>query len=905
MNLSENTLLWLLPVFILTLLAFYALLCFKLKEHWQKNVQNTYKELRKNQRELQVQRRQIQSTLQTYSPDDPAPYGPRAALLSANLEQIQHNLEELEHSQVAFQERARQLEKRGDVWHILTGLPLQWRKLQQETRQLQARQAELQVSTHSALDVAGKLESASLEVAQKAQQVSQLASQVNQEMTRLKEANLQGAAIDQALELEADLQAQMQEIPAHFVDGSQLEILENSTKESVSQVQALVEQIKPQLEKLLSQINDWRRQQAIAVKSVGELEQEFQQTTQLLEQAPASLELGEQKGRLTQIETVLRNLNQTLGRLEIESIPLVIQEARRLLNILHGIQTQVHAAQEKSPQLTNLLARLSNSLKEISSLVASLGTQVTFPIQWKRSSALLSDLNRQVTALGGMDRKRLPEEVSQDLEKATQIDAQLGSLVEHCKQVGEQHNQLLQTLAGPEFKELETWLNGARQLITQSNSYASENWPRLDDLPNLAPDLDWLQKETQRLIPSEPNTRIPEDELATHLAEVTRLAQGYQDTRSRVGRIQDRLKQIRTDEKNAQEQLAKLQATLAQIAYLVRSNPYLKKIAEGELDQLSRQLDSQQEALLERQNDVLERKIKAIQATAIRLEQSSQQWLDELSHHIRHNLATLANNLSGMDAIAPLSEGAVDEARRVLSTGQVYQGEQARKSFLDFDELLPELKRRSDFSQTCSAAAQALKDQAEPLLEAYQAASTARKIAHDNMADVANQQRQANSWPPTSLSLETERSELSQLEARWTALQNSPGRAIQLVGQLGQLSGAYQALNEKVRQTRERAAQEQAQVEELESDLLELGQRWQEQWQAYQDEPGVSAEIRSLLNDLERELSSIRRQAQQKGSTFEQTLQALKTLHRKLRYYQVALDEEHALDASGNVQRRR
>jgi len=46
-------------------------------------------------------------------------------------------------------------------------------------------------------------------------------------------------------------------------------------------------------------------------------------------------------------------------------------------------------------------------------------------------------------------------------------------------------------------------------------------------------------------------------------------------------------------------------------------------------------------------------------------------------------------------------------------------------------------------------------------------------------------------------------------------------------------------------------------------------------------------------------------QLQPGQSRLPQTLGALKSLLKRLRYYQVALDEESALDASGNVHRRR
>ncbi len=231
---------------------------------------------------------------------------------------------------------------------------------------------------------------------------------------------------------------------------------------------------------------------------------------------------------------------------------------------------------------------------------------------------------------------------------------------------------------------------------------------------SLQVDLQQFQAESQRLIPLERSTPISEIDLPQRLAELIQLAENDQKLRKRLENIHQRLKQLQSDEKNAQEQLDGMRTVLGQIVYLVRSNQYLQQVAGQEVEYLSGQIESQQEALTQRKQDVLERKIKAIQASAIRLEQSSQQWLDGLSQSIRQNLDTLAKDLGALDAIAALNEGAVDEARRVLSAGQAYRGNLAFKSRQGLDDLLPELKRRSDFWQTCTAAAQALNDQAEP-----------------------------------------------------------------------------------------------------------------------------------------------------------------------------------------------
>ncbi len=905
MPVLNDTLFLSLLLLILVLLAAYAGACFSLVGYWKKGVTQSFKELRTRMRELQTQHRQIQLGLQTYSPQDPPPYAQLVTKLESSQQKVQPALEEVERRLVGLQEKARRLERNGSWLRTLTGAPLQWQRLNQEINQLKKTQSQIQTDTQAALEHLKNLELLSLEVAKQAQETAKLANQSRQWMQRLQQHHLQGEAFDKAQQLEANLQQQLKAIPSFFTEGNQIEILENSSKESICEIFALLEDAKPQLENLLSQAKEWESQRARAVEIVGGLQHLLQQTQVARQEALPAVELNPQNEQIQHIQTVASSLQQTLQRLEIESIPLVTQEASRLTQIVQELHTQFVQAQEQSPQLESLLISLGQQLKDLSFLVGSLATKSAYPVQWSQSSASLAAFNRLTNALGATNKKRTPEQVIQDLGKARQIESELQALIQHCNQVDEQHTQLVQILDGPEFANLPAWLENAKQIAAQVAEYAPENWSRQDGVAGLQADLQQFQATSLRLIPSERSTPIPENNLSPYLADLLRLSEDYQKLRSQLENIKARLNQLKADQEHAKQQLGELQTILGQAAFLVRSNHFLEQIASQEVEHLSRQIESHQTALELPKQDTLEHKAKAIQATAIRLEQSSQQWLDALSQDIRQKLDTLANNLGALDAIAPLKEGVVDEARRVLSAGQAYRGNLSIKSQRGLDELLPELKRRSDFWQTCVSAAQALSDQAEPLLEAHQAATVARKATQEILAEAGNWLRQSRGWPPTTVTLDAERSELNQLENRWQALQNSPGRAIQLVGQLGQLSGQYQTLSEKVRQAAERAAHEQDQVEEIENDLLELGQRWQEQWQAYQDEPEVSQEIRSLLNEMEREMSALRRKAQQKGSNYDQTLQALKTLHRKVRFFQVALDEEHALDASGNVQRRR
>ena len=125
------------------------------------------------------------------------------------------------------------------------------------------------------------------------------------------------------------------------------------------------------------------------------------------------------------------------------------------------------------------------------------------------------------------------------------------------------------------------------------------------------------------------------------------------------------------------------------------------------------------------------------------------------------------------------------------------------------------------------------------------------------------------------------------------------------MAQLSNLGARYQALGERIAQAGERLAREQAEAEELEGQVNESAQMWQNLLLEYQSNPQASQEIQELLEAINHELAQIRRNYSQGSADYAQTLGALKSLIKRLRYYQVELDEQSALDASGRVHRRR
>jgi DNA repair exonuclease SbcCD ATPase subunit len=264
----------------------------------------------------------------------------------------------------------------------------------------------------------------------------------------------------------------------------------------------------------------------------------------------------------------------------------------------------------------------------------------------------------------------------------------------------------------------------------------------------------------------------------------------------------------------------------------------------------------------------------------------------------------MAGFLAQLDAIARLEDGSVIKTRSLISQDQEMSGIWAvRKKRTNLEEILLELKRRSDHWQECIAAQKEIEN-VEPLLETYQEAEFQRKQALE-LITAAGSRQSKRTWPPSSTSLEAERLELDRIEEEWQSLKDRSGKAISLVAQYSQLSSRYHSLGERLRQAVNRREQEQRQVEDLEEQIVALIEPWESMLAQYRDNPTASREIRELLSSMDEEMENLERGYLRNELDYEQVIQQMRNLQRRVRYYQVALDDEHALDASGRIARRR
>jgi hypothetical protein len=365
--------------------------------------------------------------------------------------------------------------------------------------------------------------------------------------------------------------------------------------------------------------------------------------------------------------------------------------------------------------------------------------------------------------------------------------------------------------------------------------------------------------------------------------------------------VEARLAELQQSETQARDILEGTRKDLVQLAFIVNSNPTLTKMAGQEIGRFQAQIDKQSADLDQRQQGTVDSKARQASGLAVRINQGLNGWLDQLGQDTQAKVKGLTASLTRLDSIAPLEDAPVAEARRLLASGPTYGSAYGQKSQFPMEALVLEYKRRSECAQACSAAQQALQDLENPVVESYNTASESRQKVQDQFSAANNWLRQARSWPPVAVDGEAEYQALGRLEADWADVKTKPVKAIDLVKRLGDLAREYQGLAEKTRQLIERGNRDQKEVQKFETELDGFLSLWEKLQLSYQDNIEASEDIHKLLNEADQEMYRIKIQSREGVLTYDQVLQAIQTLHRKVRLYQAVLDDAHVVDVNGRV----
>jgi len=561
-------------------------------------------------------------------------------------------------------------------------------------------------------------------------------------------------------------------------------------------------------------------------------------------------------------------------------------------------------------QLEQAKVELANSLEECTKEMQVLEAHPVRPLVWEQSRQDVIQLAQKTEAVISHEETYTLGLVKKDLDKAQGLIAAVRELAGQCRLVEQGHSELLALFGSPEIQDGLDWARGAQKLAKQTAAYDSENWPKGDGVIKLNGEVQTLSDIQQRLIVSARSTKgeltpIRESELENTLRETRQLVLLHQSLRPRVARVQARLAEIQTMEREAKEDLSRSKALLNQTEMILTTNPLLAKTSLTEIKQMRENMEKLSKQLGQPERGVVEGKAQKAHVLVTSAQKGCNQWLEQLKTDLEVKKDLLTEKISKLNSIAPLDDPAIIEALPFIQPPDkpTPSAEKPQaKGGLPLSEAVMELKKKNEEWQRCAGLLKAIEAVEGPVVDSYEKAKEQRQKAREGLSRALELIPESRAWPPAMQTMAGERGELDKIERDWANLTKEPIAPIRLVSRLGDLSGSYQELAARISQKVERAGQEQNRIRELENRLAESSRLWQYQMQLNADNILARDDILALLDETDKEHEGIKERFRRGGISYNQSLQHLRMLCQKLDSTLIRLDDRRYLDINGEIE---
>jgi len=837
---------------------------YLLELYWQRRIESLSRGVVPGFNHVQSECKQIIAATRQYSHNDPLPYGPLSASISRKLDQIANQLVNLKRDYIQLQERQGKMRFRS--WQRLLSAPFywyEWYRMKSSVSGVLNGISRLEAEIKTAWEGVHSIDRQAWLVAQDARETLDLERRVRQLMETLGDRKLTGERFEEAAAMEEKVIDALDLIPRYFFTLDENNINQHATKESVCNVHAIVAEVRPHLIDLLGQLSTWDKQYKFLELKIMRLNVQIERTQNLVSTVPEHLKLPAQREQIIAMKTVAGALAETMTRLEVDSIPDVEGEVDRVEKSIAEMGSNIRRGLRQYAALSSMIINIQRIQKAVSGQISSLSKNEVHPIIWDQSRSTFREINKQIASLGEAGQARPVEDIDANFGKATEITSSLNQLSQHCQKIADQHAELLVVLEREEILQGLEWGEHAEEIAKEAAVFSPENWSKTESVATLEEDIRFLISKHQSIVPRNQSQSIKESELPAMLSEIKTLESEYKTARIRVEKVRERLRWIQSVDKETEDQFHAARNQFHQISWLVNSNQFLKKAAGSDLERLRGSLDRHHQNIDQKRTGLIEKKARDASAAIEEVTTSVNRWLALLNKDIRSKQRILAEKLNKLQEYANLEDPTIDKARRLLAKeAERAAGElDAPALSLPLEGVVAEMQQRSNSWQDYVAVEQELEEVIEtPLTDAVQNAQKQRQVALELLA-VANRQIPAEpAWPPTDVTVSSERRNIEQMEAQWKALKSQPVRAIWAVRRYGELAAGYQAHAGKIEQAIHWASQEQKRVIDVEVEIERLLRYLQRQELANATDPQMAEkynQIRSraslALEDLKEE----------------------------------------------------
>jgi len=701
----------------------------------------------------------------------------------------------------------------------------------------------------------------------------------------LHEAGLHGKQVEAADDALLRMQQGWMRIPEDFTAAQPPDAQLGEVRETTSAVYTVLNDIQPVLDEWLPLAQTWDMQYKRTVDSYEELRKAATNFRTALDTPPPGLVVDVYISELDKVRSTAKALNARLQEPLVEDLRALERDTAHLVKVVVDTAGRYDKATLQVAELDRALLELEAQLKAANTRMSEPEKLQVYPLNWDVSRPVLTALEEKSAALGGRDKKRAPEKVSQALTKTNALLAEGKEFSAGIEQVIARHHELLSMLGTGAVASGAAFTAEAAALARTVQAYDPNNWASQDNLASLPKEVAQMENLQRLLTATEQPVAVKESLLNARLEEARKLVELHTSLRARFDRVQKRLDEVQQIEEDTQDELERATTTVENLSLLLKDNSFLKDASAVELNRTRDEIARIQKELSTPAQGTVERKASRANTLLDNLTRSSNAWLEILAADLQTHTRKLNETLAALDQVASLDDRAVADARALLN--RVGTAPTNRKTNLTFMDAAAELKRWNNDWQACSATARALETLATPVLDAAKEADQARKTAKAAFQSAGKLASGRRDWPPTRQSLADEVKIFQGLESRLDGLRSRRISSGALVRELGQIYHELDLLDDRVITAARMAESEQKEAAELEREVETLQRRWLAVEQRYPGQADLDLEIKDLVSQADQRLAQLKTQYKRGGLDYDQVLSGLReqvTLLRAARF---------------------
>jgi len=895
---------WLVALGVGVLAAFIMVLFYGIGLLLRTRVPARMKVARQRLNDLEREARQLRSQLEDYASRSEGPYIEDVSRLRQKLDSVETRMKTLRGEYSAVHQRIN--DDLTGSWRAWLGIPWVWMSIQQDERLLEKGVDELRGMTGEAANLLSRLNKKGWEVAQMAQNMRRTLLEAQDSLDRLAQQGAEGDSFSQALQLHERLHQVLDQLPAFFYSPDERVVLAHADRDLIISVYQGLTPQQAVLENLVRQAREWETQFADLRKALAGLHRSLAEARQLFKNMPPELSLVDVEERLNQIDRAAHTLDAVLRRMNVDEIRSLMREVNRLTRVAKEIIPFLQNARDQAGALVDVIEEITAAQQTLSAHYRSLEERTVYPLVWDRTGLALSTLQQQLDIIGPVSRARTPDQVAYDLEDARTLRKSQQRHEAEYAETASQYDELVALMDAMEPVGFEQWGRSLRALLRQARTFAPENFAPELSANQLGAELQTLSDDAARLVerylPKGKISPVKESELEKLLPRFGSLVERRRQLQTREEALHAALNALQSQEDAARERLNSMLISLNQVGLVAQHNAFLEEHAGQAARPYISRVTEAMEALAQRKVGLVSQKVAQAEELLLEVEQEAAAWVEQIGEELLARRQVLAGKLAELEAMAPLNDPQINEARRLTSQTEPAlprKGKSKNKPRLPLPEAVLQLKHSHDEWQRCVSGANALDSLYVPLRSVYQQAANVRQNAKAQWTAANQAMESTHGWPPVGVSTVDEQLAFEHLEMQWAALAAAPSPAINLMEKLSRLALAYQQHAEAVRQLAQRAGEERQRVQDLELELEQAASQWQQLSRRLAGNALAGREIQKLLDEIQSTQLNLKRQARQGNLNQLEAERELVVLLRRLQLARIPVGDGRVVGMDG------